>query len=348
MANASRVRLRNRLMTETNTQPALRTDLPRKRIFLSGVVLFALVVTALLVPVPFKGRSASALGDLVHAPLFGSLALATLWAWQRWRPLEQSDSKLGRRLVFRGTVVWVSLSMFGLAMEVLQSLSGGRSGTLHDTVANSLGIAAAVCAYAGSWFLSKRRRAAGSVFLAAAVTLLGIGWYRPVRMLWDVMQVPRRFPLLASFESEIEFQRWYPRKSELTLSREHVSDGRRSLRVRFEPEEFTAITLFELPNDWSQAETLQVDVTLENSDDLKEVSLFIQIANERGSVSRLQRFLLRPGKTQRLEWAGLADEDIDLSEIRYVDLGIQDPTEPVTIFFDRLTLTLATEETSTD
>lgn len=233
-------------------------------------------------------------------------------------------------------------------MEVLQSMSGGRSGTLHDAIANTLGVAAAVCAHACTWFVTNRRHTVGVVFLTAAAALLGIAWYRPARMLWDVIQVPRRFPLLASFESDIDFQRWYPRMSELSLSREHVSHGRRSLRVRFEPEDFTAITLFEMPTDWSRADAIEVDATLENGDDQEQVSLFIQIANERGTVSRQRRFELRPGKTQRLRWQGLKEEGIDLRDVRYVDLGIQDAAEPLTVYFDRLTLSLAGEETSTD
>ena len=320
----------------------------KTRLLIAGVAVLALVFGALLVPIPFRGRSASALGDLVHAPLFGSLGLAVLWGWQQLRPLQRRQSKLGRRLVLRGVSVWVTLSTFGLGMEILQSLSGRRSGTLHDTIANSLGVGAAVCAYACFWFLIHQRRIIGWTFLAAAAMLLGIAWYRPTRMLLDVLAVPHRFPLLASFETDLEFQRWYARDATLSQSHDYVTHGKHSLKVRYTPIDFTAITLFEMPFDWSGAETIEIDATLDPSHACETVTLFLQIFSETESITRTKEFVLRRGETVRVRWEELSKAGLDLADIRYVDVGISEPTEPVTIYFDRLTLALGGHKTSSE
>ncbi|MEO1527061.1 MAG: hypothetical protein AAFX06_16605, partial [Planctomycetota bacterium] len=68
--------------------------MPKIRLLLAAITVLVVVVAALLVPVPYKGRSASTLGDLVHAPLFGSLGLATLWAWKQLSPIQRFDSEL--------------------------------------------------------------------------------------------------------------------------------------------------------------------------------------------------------------------------------------------------------------
>ncbi|MEO1617822.1 MAG: hypothetical protein AAFV88_18360, partial [Planctomycetota bacterium] len=159
-----------------------RPAFPVRRVVPVAILVIAGVIFALLVPMPVHGRVATAIGDLAHAPLFGSLALAWLWTWGRLRPLDRhnvADGQppqerpvhQGRRLVFRGVCVWIVLSTFGVCMEVVQS-GVGRSMSRHDAIANSLGIAAAIAAYVATWFwLHRRRRSAAVFFLAAAVIL---------------------------------------------------------------------------------------------------------------------------------------------------------------------------------
>ena len=58
---------------------------------LLAIAVMALVIVALLFPIPFEGPAATADGDVVHAPLFAGLALGWLWGWPRIGPLDRHD-----------------------------------------------------------------------------------------------------------------------------------------------------------------------------------------------------------------------------------------------------------------
>src|SRR6056297_892652 len=138
------------------SQPGSQNDSAANWFLLAAAIL-GLVVMGLLFPMPFHGRTATAVGDLVHAPLFGSLALGWLWGWQCLRPLEPraaspstppATGPLLRGLLVRGLLVWIALSGFGAVMEVAQD-GMGRSMSRHDAIANALGALAAISGYTG-------------------------------------------------------------------------------------------------------------------------------------------------------------------------------------------------------
>lgn len=324
----------------------------RRRLASAAFLVFAVVVAALLVPIPFMGRASSALGDLVHAPLFGSLALASLWAWQRLVPIHYSSSDRAvhpwRRLFARGLVVWVTLSLFGLTMEILQGGSG-RSMSRHDAIANSLGIAAAISGYAAIALRKQRQFRIAAAFVSVAVLILAAAWYRPVTMLADCGMMPSQFPLLGSFESPAEMTRWHFRHADWKLNDRDATLGQHAVEVVFTADDYPAFTLVDSVPDWSGYDVLELDATLDASYPSENVLMLIKIIDHSHIASHsgiLQKAVkLRRGQSQRIRMT-LADWPtpaggipMDWEHIIFLDIGLVRPRFPAAIRFDRLILT---------
>lgn len=343
----------------TSTLPAsgpsdTRLPLPQKRIAIGLLLTFAFVLIALLCPIPFMGRSASALGDLVHAPLFGSLALAWLWLWQRTRPLEGEQtparSHQGRRLVGRGAVVWIVLSSFGAIMEYIQS-GMGRSMSLHDAVANSLGIAAAIALYTSWWFLTHRRKRPALLFLCISIGVLAYAWSHPVRVLLDIAVMRDEFPMLSSFESSPQLTRWYFRGFEHELVQSDVTDGNHALRVLYPVTEYAGITLVDMVRDWSEFDFFETDLTLDARHPRESEVLKIQFIESESAGGPEAEFhasaqLMRGEKVRvRIPLSELKNartgQAINTKNLLYVDLAIDDVKRPTSVTIDRVQLTNA-------
>jgi hypothetical protein len=170
------------LNKENTNRPAGR--LSSVVVLIGGVLLVSVV--GLLIPIPFSSQMTYAIGDLAHAPFFGLVFLIIHGLLDRYRPL--LSGQLPQRLK-RTLQVSVGLLMFGTLMEMLQT-SMGRYATVHDAIANGLGIVAAVCWY---WAIQIKRyqpsaRWLSRGFLFAAGFLLAIAWWRPVMMLREIAE----------------------------------------------------------------------------------------------------------------------------------------------------------------
>lgn len=331
-----------------------RQPLPKKRIAIGLALTIAFVLFALLCPIPFRGRAASALGDLVHAPLFGSLALAWLWVWQRTLPLEGLQTPArphqGRRLVGRGIVVWIVLSSFGVMMEFAQS-NIGRTMSLHDAIANSLGIAAAIALYTSWWFLTHRRRRPALLFLFVSASVLIYAWSSPMRVLWDISVMRNEFPMLCSFESSPQLTRWYFRGFEHRLVESNVSDGHSALHVTYPVTDYAGITLVDMVRDWSEFSFFEADLTLDVGHPRESETLKIHFIQSESAGSTEAEFhteakLVR-GERVRVQ-IPLADlknirtgKTIDSRSLLYVDLAIKEVSHPTNVTLDRIQLSNA-------
>lgn len=327
-------------------------------------VVLALAAFGLLVPLPFRHRAVGAVGDLCHAPLFGGLTwLALVWLG-RWHPIVGQPWSLSWR------VVGVSAGVFtlGLMAEWAQGHLG-RSAAWHDAVANGWGIAAAATLFgtqaagrtgAGSW--GWICRAAG---WAAAAVMLAFAWVGPLTVLADVLAKHRQFPLLASFESEVELQRWYFRHASASLvaqqegarqeriqreAVEEVPHGRSMLRMNLRPADIAGGTLFELPADWSAMEQLKLEVRLSGEYREPTAQLLIKVADTRTADFETDVFreIIRIGRGR---WQTISiprhalsqgpdQRRLDLRRVRYLDLFLVSPVEPVELDVDHVRLTL--------
>lgn len=327
--------------------PDLGNRFPRRRgIVLVAIGLLVAAVVSLLIPLPFTGRIAVSIGNLAHAPLFGSLTLVALSLLQQVRPLKNLPS-----LWVRCGIVALSLFTFGIAMEVLQKYSG-RSAAWHDVMANGMGILAAACLFF-AWQLPRMRPAVRwlpRALLTAAGVCLGIASWTPLAMLYDVAALHRDFPLLASFESSSELQRWYFRECQPQLTRQGATDGSYAMALAMQPTTYPAATMIEMETDWSAMKTLELDVTLDAAYPKASVEFIVKVVDAVHQSDDRDTFrsqwTLRPGQPQHIRITreeivnGPDTRQLDLTKIQFVDLIVVDPKVTATLRIDALRLTL--------
>lgn len=232
-------------MTQTRSSRLIWLALP-------GCFLVALV--GLLVPIPVSGRMAGSIGNMAHAPLFAGLTMLTLVLLQSVRPQPfGSPTWLKRPLLIAAT-----LFVAGVLVEMLQGMIG-RSASIHDAIANGMGILAATAWFvAGGWSSLVGRRALqllGSVFI-------GLTWWGPIEIIRDCLKVESDFPRIASFETPLEITRWHFNRGRRGRTTSNVTDGDFALRWTPKDAPHPAMTLLEVASDWSEVESLELDLVL--------------------------------------------------------------------------------------
>ena len=324
-------------VSEAAGEPAARSAF---RPDMTSIAIAAAVASAalcgLLMPVPLSGRAASAAGNLVHAPLFATLAVVTLWIWRR---LRTEPGKTGPEAALgwcrRGVITFLAVIAAGGATEYAQDWFG-RSSSWHDFYANTAGAAAGVSAYVGHRLgkLAERRRGrwrTGGLVVAAG--LLVLASWEPVATLADVRRVTTDFPLLASFERARERDRWITRRrSNLSIDRRYATEGSSSGRIRFVGDEPTAVTLIEVAADWTAYRALTLNARVVVADELAQaagvpIGLTLTVADPASRYERRgawrQTVPVVPGDWRSVRFDLPHDRDtIDWSNVRLMDLSV--------------------------
>jgi len=209
----------------------------------------AAVGLLLAVPIPSGSREVRALLDLGHAPAFALLAPAVLYGGRAWWP---------RSPALAGLTAWALVVLFGGAMEIAQTFSG-RHASWVDAAADAAGAAASL-----AWIASRGVPAGPRRYAAAgsAVALLALPGVAPLLVLADAGWQAWDRPRLASFERFTELSRWDFRGCLASRSREHATDGGRSLRLELGPGEYPSASLSWPDRDWSGRSALTFDAFL--------------------------------------------------------------------------------------
>lgn len=352
---------KRRLETDADLTPPYPSRFRRALVIAGTALVF--VIAGLLIPIPFGGRAAVALGDLMHAPLFGGMTLGVLLLWNFVWPIDVStpasepdlsmdgQSFADGAFVVRSVVVGMALFLFGVGIEFAQAYSG-RSFAIHDAVANGLGITAALFWY---WAMLVRKQRPGEKSLPrtlrlATCVLLVVAWWGPVAMLLDVAAKYTQFPMLASFETETEFQRFFFRGCQPRRSKQDATTGKYSMEVLYEPGEYPSATLVEMIPDWSQVKSLCVDVTLDASHDLPQATFMLKVTdsdhNGKHEDTFRKQWDLGPGESVRVLIPrqalidGPDDRELNLESMRFVDLMMLDVQVPTLVRIDALRLEL--------
>ncbi|EMI55764.1 VanZ family protein [Rhodopirellula sallentina] len=310
-----------------------------------AVIGLLAAVGMLLVPIPFHGRIWAALGDVAHGPLFAVLTIGVLFLWHRFDPLDS----FGREWVGRMALVAVCVFLAGVIVEFAQIMTG-RSAAMHDAVANGLGVIAGVALYFAA--LNARyhadRRWVSLTAAGVAMIMIGMALARPVSLLLDIVDVQRSFPLLGSFEREMELTRWYFDDCRCTRTDQNVTDGKHALRILAERAPYPAATLYETVTDWSNVQTLELDVTLSHSYP-KPLEFVVKVVDSEHrdweSDTSRKIFRIEPGKTSHLVLNreeivdGPDERSLDLSHIKFVSLAMVAPEVATFVDVDRVLVT---------
>ena len=334
---------------ESDSSPASNavvggTPISTARIIKFFLALTALVVIGLLIPVPYHGRAAVAMMDLVHTPMFAAITVCILAVWHRVRPIHA----INRNLLLRAGIVFAVLACFGAGMELVQQQMG-RSSSLKDAMANCFGITVGVLLF--GWWILYRGNSAKLLrwcLIPIAAGVFVLGWLGPIAMLRDVVAVHGDFPLLASFETDAELQRWYFNNCSGERTTTDATDGKTALEVTFTNSRHASVTAIEMQRDWSEMADLQFDVVLDENYP-EDGNLLVKVIDQ-DDASHVEMFLLRaslvPGKLRHFRItrdeivSGPETHQIDLSKIRYFELVLVSPVTLAKLRIDDVRLTL--------
>ncbi len=310
------------------------------RTVLAILVPLAILAVLLLSPLPRLNRGFRAVLDLGHAPAFAAVTVLLHQIVCRLHPASGARSLL---------LITPLMIGFGLVTEVLQSQTG-RNFTLHDAVANTMGVAAGVCWSVRCYLTHGGLRTRLSI---ASVLILVIPCIWPALTFVDIIRQQAEMPVLASFETDVELRRWAPHDSRMTRVPVGVTHGERALRVDLSVTEYPGVTLAWPVDDWSAYDHLVFDLFVQDEDesDLGELIepdyLIVKIEDIEHDGEYEDRFHhhvpLKPGKQAvriPLEDVAAAPENryMDLRNISILQFFVYRPTKRHTFYIDHVRL----------
>ena len=278
-------------------------------IFGTGILVVLLAVLSVLLFVDFGGESsriAHEISNFGHLPLFGVAALVILWVLGG-RTWPVRDKR-------KYTVSFSAALGLGVVTEFVQLYTPERYFEIQDIVYDALG-AFTFLALAYPFSGLSRRSALG--WKAACAGLIALAAVPVALTALDVRRMEGAFPLLASFETRIEMDRWETTECLVNRTKEHASHGAYALMARLAPGEFPGISMRWLEGDWREYDELCFDAFLDGDSPL---AVTVRIHDEIHGRSEVQsysdrfnrRFVLHPG-AQRIR--------IDLDEVRKAPQG---------------------------
>lgn len=324
-----------------------------------AVAVIGLLLVGLLAPVPQGGREVQALFDLLHAPIFAVVAVLVWPIRYNWLP---------RQRMSRAVVLWLGVSLLGVAIEYAQGLTG-RHPSWDDALANACGAAAGLL-WAGwrqpgmdlsrttphltnhhdtddSIHCERPRRAVTIRSLAVwtgVILLLSVAGWQPIVELNDAVRQRGEFPRLASFESRGELTRWTANDCRLTRREEHATHGSWSLRLDLQMGVYPGAALRWPLADWSGFEELVFDAYV--ADD-QILDLVVKIHDRQHNYELSDRFQrpvrLAPGANRvsiplAEVAAAPADRVLDLRQIHMLQFYTVRPSGPRVLYLDHIRL----------
>lgn len=278
-------------MTDSaDEQPTLASNSWRR--FRPLWLVVACAVAGLLAPIRIPGRLTGVIFDSAHLPTFLVVT---------WTAIGVCDRRgTGWALPIGLATV---IGILGAGAELVQALVG-RSAQLGDAISNAVGCGIGFVA------ATRHRWPPAWLWLAGILSMVMAGWVYagPAKVLVDMRRQARAFPVLASFENDLELTRWVFRNATATRSDAHASDGTQCLEVTLKPGRAPRAEQHSPAMDWREFDVLSFD-TWVSGDGPLELTLRIEDFEHMGAPSdRFERKLsLAPGHSNII---------IDLSDIR--------------------------------
>jgi hypothetical protein len=268
-----------------------------------------------------------------HLPLFGTASLVFLWVLNE-RAWPVREKKLY-------VITFFVAVIFGVATEFLQILMPGRDFEISDMVHDGIGaLTFLIIAY------PMKGRPRGRLMKLKVLSLLVIflvaaPFYLALFQTWEMH---RDFPLIGSFETRWEKNRWDAESASLALSQAHATQGTHSLEARLSSGIYPGIALKRFCGDWRGYDAFSFDVFLEGDTPLAITVRINDSTHDQTFKDRFnKRFGLVPGSNHVV---------IDCAEVRNAPHGrIMDMVhitdviifsyqlpEPRTLYFDNFRL----------
>jgi len=232
----------------------------------------------------------------------------------------------------------------GIAIEAAQ-LIVGRSFEPHDLSSNLLGGYLGFMLYVA---VDKTGRNKVRLLMVPLILLILFVTFRPVYISTiDTFVMEKQFPVLCDYETAHELARWDTNLATLHYDSHHVRQGRRAMRIEFQPGKYPDITLQTFHKNWQGCKTLQFSV-YSTHDSTIPVNLKVydsmHIYNGYAFEDRFNSTLtLNPGWndfTVPMDRIASAPHDrpMDLSEIASFSLFLSNLDRPLILYLDDLRL----------
>jgi len=276
--------------------------------------LFVLLVIAICYLLFYDfGKSATLLSESItnlgHIPIFAVVAGMSLWVLDREKWIHA-----GIKTYMSAFAISVGLS---LATEFVQSFMPNRSFQKADIVSDIIGSGAfLLVAYQHQRGLPRRTRVFLSCIAVVSLVVVSLPMLRATAV---ELRAIHDYPLLASFETSIEINRWQAVESSFERVDMHSTNGKSSLKVLLCPGLYSGINFGYPPLNWHVYDNLAFDVFLDGNKPLVLTVRINDLAHNGEYDDRYNRSLtLKPGQNRMI--ISLAEVE-RAPKIRKMDLG---------------------------
>jgi hypothetical protein len=298
---------------------------------LAGILL-AVVVFA---PVPGNTRWITTLHDTAHAPIFGCLAVLSLFLIRAWGPFRSAS--IPRQYL----AALVLTTLLGVATEVAQLVTG-RDASFADIGRDVLGAAAFLVLYAA---LKKQM----SLGIVSAVLLFVILGTPLARAALEYRAREQRFPVLADFSRQLNPYFLGQNRAEVESlpmpQRWAASEDETTLRVLFAREPYPGIEISEPAPDWRKYSTLALDLTNPTEAEVRVVLWVSDAQHDYEYADRLNKVVRIAPQTRTVERIALTEVEnapatrrMDLSRMANIAVFRAEPGDGRELYVSRVWL----------
>jgi len=281
---------------------------PLSSYVLFGFILLCLAILLLVHIETRNYRIIDAVFNFGHLPLFGVVALVILWILNH-----RSWPVYDRRYYF---IAFIITFFLGIITEVAQIFFPERYFEIKDIVLDTLG---AMTFLTLSYPFAENHLKKGTRCKIVSMFVIVLAAAPIIPATIDSISMMQDFPLISSFESCLETQRWKANDAFIARSKEHASHGSYSLRTELSPGIYPGISLNYLQEDWRGYGTFSCDVFNPGEKPLRIVVRINDMNHNQEYDDRFNRaFILNPSSNTVV---------IDLKEVmgapkgRRMDMG---------------------------
>ncbi|MEN6473260.1 MAG: VanZ family protein [Syntrophaceae bacterium] len=266
-----------------------------------------------------------------HFALFGVIAVALFFFFELGRPRGLKNHALA----------WGFTALLGLGTECIQLFQPLRSFELRDLAYDAVG-AFTFLAFVHSFSIAdgrwrQRLRIALALICLAATTPV---WLAVAE--WE--RIAQAFPLINSFETKDELERWETKEANLALAQTHATHGTYAAELRLMPGEYPGMSSDYFYHDWRGYQLFVCDIFLSGATPLSFSIRINDKAHNQAYTDRYNHtFTLAPGLNHiRIPLYDVAtaprDRRMDMRNIALICAFAYRLQTPRTMYIDDITL----------
>lgn len=227
---------------------------------------------------------------------------------------------------------------FGLSIEIIQPYFS-REMEVQDLFLNYMGVLLSIILFS--------KHPIHWLFKVSYLLLIGLVLHRSALLIYDEAKAQIDFPVLASFDQEIELTRWKADQP-LTIEKLIVQTGSNSMmQITFVPRQYSGVALRYFPGDWQNYNKITMRFYNPNPDALPVTLIIIDQHYDKGHPNYRDRYdqhlTIAPGYSEQsillaTIQAGVELREMDLNKIAGVDFYMYKLKSPIHLYLDSMYL----------